>query len=134
MKLLHTFFICIALAFGSTKASAQIYTFKATSFSIMEKDDNDKWGKWSDPDESTVVITLDGTKDRLVVGSKEPQVYKIMSYGQKLSTEFEDTIPLNCMALDGGACTILIITRVNQGNRKQIYINFEDVKIVYNIY
>lgn len=134
MKLLHTFFICIALAFGSTKASAQVYTFKATSFSIMERDDNGKWGKWSDPDESTVVITLDGTKDRLVVGSKEPQIYKIMNYGQKLSTEFEDTIPLNCMALDGGACTILIITRVNQGNRKQIYINFEDVKIVYNIY
>jgi len=134
MKLLSTFFICIALAFGSTKASAQVYTFKATSFSIMEKSDSGKWGKWSDFEESTVVITLDGKKDRLVVGSKEPQVYKIMSYGKKLSTEFEDTIPLNCMALDGGACTILIVTRVNQKNRKQIYINFADVKIVYNIY
>lgn len=134
MKLLHTFFICIALAFGSSRVNAQVYTFKATSFSLMEKDDTGKWGKWSDFKESTVVITLDGNKDRLVIGSKEPQVYKIMNYGQKVSTEFEDTIPLNCMALDGGACTIFIITRVNQGNRKQIYVNFEDVKIVYNIY
>jgi len=100
----------------------------------MEKDAKGNWKKWSPFKESTVVITLDGKKDRVIVGSKELQLFKILAYGEKVSNEFDDTITLECEDNGGGACSIQIVTRKNQDNRKQIYINYADVKFVYNIY
>lgn len=113
---------------------SQVYKFKASGFSIIEKNEAGKWGEWSEFENSALIITLDGKKDRVVVASQEIQLYKILSYGQKISTAFDDTIPLNCTDNAGGSCTILIVTRKNQNNRKQFYINYEDVKIVYNVY
>lgn len=134
MKLLHTFLICCFLSFGIQKASAQVYRFKADSFSVMEKDAKGNWGEWSKFEESTVMITLDGKKDRVVVNSQEVQLFTILAYGEKIITEEDETIPLKCADLAGGLCTILIVTRKNQEGRKQFYINYEDVKIVYNVY
>jgi hypothetical protein len=134
MKLIKIVVVLVVLALVSHTASAQVYRFKASSYSILEKDAKGNWGKWKPFVESTVVITLDGNKDRVVVGSKEVQLFKIISYGEKISTQYDDTITLECEDLGGGACTIAIVTRKNQGNRKQFYINYADVKIVYNIY
>ncbi len=134
MKLLKSLVLCLFFFLSAQKTVAQTYRFKASSFSLIEKNEDGTWGKWTEPEQSTVVITLDGDKDRIVIGSKEIQVYKIMSYGEKVVSGDDETIPLNCMLIDGRACTILIITRKSQGNRKQFYINFEDVKIVYNVY
>ncbi len=133
MKLIHTLFLCFFLSFGN-QIIAQVYKFKATSYSVMERNANGNWGKWSDFQESTVVITLDGKKNRIVVGSKEIQLFNIIAYGEKISTEFDDTITFECEDNGGGSCSIQIITRKNQGNRKQFYINYADVKFVYNIY
>lgn len=133
MKLTHTLLLCFFLSFGN-QVLAQVYKFKATSFSIMEKNAAGKWGKWSDFKESTVIITLDGKKNRIVIGSKEIQLFKIIAYGEKISTEFDDTLTFECEDHGGGVCTIQIITRKNQDNRIQFYINYADVKFVYNIY
>jgi hypothetical protein len=134
MKLFSLLSFCLFLSFGTQKANAQVYKFRATSFSVMEKGANGKWGKWSDFEKSTVVITLDGKKDRVIVASHEIQLYKIISYGEKISNQYEDIIPLECIDNDGGTCNIQIITRKNQDNRMQFYINYDDVKFVYNIY
>jgi hypothetical protein len=135
MKFSPLLFLCFFLNFVSpVSVSAQVYKFKASSYSILEKDTKGKWGKWSDFKESTVVITLDGNKNRVIVASQEIQLFKILAYGQKIETEFDETITLDCEDNGGGACTIQIVTRKNQGNRKQFYINYADVKFVYNIY
>lgn len=134
MKLLRLFLVTLFFAFGLTETQAQVFKFKADSFSVLEKDQNDKWGKWSKFEPSTVLITLDGDKDRVVVNSQEIQLYRILAYGEKLVTEDDETIPMKCADNDGGLCTILIVTRKNQNNRKQFYINYDDVKIVYNVY
>jgi hypothetical protein len=133
MKLLQTLFLGLFLSFGIQKASAQVYDFKATSYSVSEKNNKGKWSDWSNFVDSTVIITLDGKKDRVVVGSSEIQLYKILSYGEKIVTKNDETIPLKCVDNDGNPCSILIVTRKNQDNRKQFYINFDDVKFVYNL-
>lgn len=46
----------------------------------------------------------------------------------------EETIPMKCADNEGGLCTIFIVTKKNEENRKQFYINYDDVKIVYNVY
>jgi len=57
-----------------------------------------------------------------------------LNYGEKVVTQFDETIALDCADLNGKPCTILVVTRKNQDNRKQFYVNYEDVKFVYNVY
>lgn len=134
MKFLKAFLIIFFLQLGINTASAQVYKFKATSNSVMKKDKNNKWSEWSEPENSVVMITLDTEKNRIIVGSQEIQLYSILEYGKKVSDKNQETVPFSCVDNDGTLCTILIVTRKNQGNRKQIYINFDDFKIVYNVY
>lgn len=134
MKISKFILTAILLNLSISFASAQVYRFKSTSFSVIEKDTKDNWGKWTEPEQSTAIISLDGKKDRLIIGTKEIQVYKILNYGQKVITKFDETIALDCADLNGKPCTVLIVTRKNQGDRKQFYVNYEDVKFVYNVY
>ena len=131
LKIILPFFL---LLFSAQDIAAQIYRFKADSFSIIEKNANGKWGKWTDFNNTPVAITLDGKKDRIVVNSQEIQLYNILAYGEKIVEKNKETIPMKCADNNGGLCTILIVTKKNENNRKQFYINYDDVKIVYNVY
>jgi hypothetical protein len=134
MRIIRLFIFTLFITLNISTLSAQVYRFKATSFSVIEKDAKDNWGKWTEPEQSTAIISLDGKKDRLVIGTKEIQVYKILNYGEKVVTQFDETIALDCADLNGKPCTILVVTRKNQDDRKQFYVNYEDVKFVYNVY
>lgn len=134
MKILKVILPLFLLFLSNNDLFAQVYRFKADSHSFIEKAENGKWGKWSAFNKKPVAITLDGAKDRIVVHSKEIQLYRILAYGEKIIEKNQETIPLKCADNDGGLCTILIVTKKNEGNRKQFYINYDNVKIVYNVY
>lgn len=134
MKVIKVIIPFFLLFFSIQNISAQVYRFKADSFSILEKNNNGKWGKWTDFNNTPVAITLDGKKDRIVVNSQEIQMYRILAYGEKVVEKNQETIPMKCADNNGGLCTILIVTKKNEGNRKQFYINYDDIKIVYNVY
>lgn len=133
MKLFRPLAFLFVLLVSFT-SSAQVYRFKASSFSVIEMRENGSWGKWSDPAQSNIVITLDGEKDRLIIDSNEQQLFKIEAYNEKISNENDDIVSFDCKDNEGSRCTIQIVTRKNQGNRKQVYVNYHDVKFVYNIY
>jgi hypothetical protein len=134
MKIAKFIIPLFLIFFSVPDIAAQTYRFKADSFSLIEKNANGKWGNWTDFNQSPVVISLDGTKDRIVVNSQEIQIYTILAYGEKVVEKGKETIPMKCADNSGGLCTILIVTKKNEDNRKQIYINYDDVKIVYNVY
>lgn len=134
MKPIRILFFCLFLSFGVQQTSAQVYRFKTSSLSVMKKDDKGKWGKWSEFGKAELIITLDGTKNRIVVNSIELQLFNIITYGEKVSTDYDDTVTFECVDNDGGSCTIMIVTRKNQNNRMQFYINYNDLRMVYNIY
>ena len=67
------------------------------------------------------------------MNSRDLQLYTIDSYMEKVSTENDDTIGFNCTDNDGAKCVILIVTRKKEDNRMQFYINYTDLKMVYNI-
>jgi hypothetical protein len=133
MKFLQIVFLSLFLSLGIQKSNAQVYRFKARSVSVVDKDAKGKWGKWSDFKKAELIITLDGKKDRIIVNTRELQLFKIITYGEKITTPTDDTVPFICVNNNGEPCTILIITRKNQNNRMQFYINYNDAKIVYNI-
>lgn len=134
MKSIRYLILYCLISFGFQKTSAQVYRFKTSSMSVMDKNEKGSWSKWSDFVKAEIIITLDGKKDRFIVNSKELQLYKIDAYIEKISNENDDTLGFNCTDNEGEKCVILIVTRKKEGNRMQFYINYDDLKMVYNIY
>ncbi len=114
-------------------AEAQTYKFMATGLSVMEKNEKGEWGKWSDLKETSLIISLDTDKNRFILYSQEIQLYEIVSYQEKEENENDLIYPFTCRDDDGVPFTLSIITRKNQNNRKQLYINHKDFIVVYNI-
>ncbi|HLF53021.1 hypothetical protein [Flavobacterium sp.] len=133
MKKIKTFVILLFLVIGMQQSYSQVYKFQTTGYSVLEKDEKGKWGKWSDLQLVNLVVTLDTNKNRIIVYSQEIQLYEILDYQDKEESETDEIYPFTCKDIDGEKFTISIITRKNQDNRKQLYINQKNVIIVYNI-
>lgn len=133
MKNIKIIFLFLFLTISVQKIEAQVYKFVATGFSVMEKDEKDNWGKWSDFQTTNIVIALDLDKKRIVVYSKEIQFYNIEKFEEKIENDDDLIFPFSCIDIDGESFTISFITRKKQEYRKQLYINQKDVILVYNI-
>lgn len=126
--------LLFAFLFLSTITFGQTIKLKTSSVSFVEKKAKGKWSEWSDFEKADLLITIDAKKDRIVVNSPVIQVFSITNYGEKTETESDKTVPFECIDNNGSKCTILVITRKKEGNRMQFYINYSEVKFVYNIY
>ena len=115
------------------QSNSQTYKFLATGFSVMEKNAKGEGGKWSTLKDDSIVITLDTTKNRIVIYSQEVQLYDILNYEANEENDNDIIYPFTCKNYDGFPFTISIITRKKQSNRKQLYINQSDFIVVYNI-
>ena len=131
-KLLYFFLLLISLGFQ--KAYSQSYNFKTTGFSVLEKNEKGKWGKWSDLELATMMVTLDTNKNRIVIYSQIIQLFEIVEYLPTTENETDIVYGFSCKDNDGEECTLSIITRKKQDNRKQLYISYGDQIIVYNIF
>ena len=115
------------------QAHSQTYKFVASGFSVMEKNEKGEWGKWSDLTETSLIISLDTTKNRFLIYSQEIQLYDILSYEEKEENDTDLIYPFTCKDDDGVPFTLSIITRKSQNNRKQLYLNHKNYIVVYNI-
>jgi hypothetical protein len=133
MKKLKIFVLFLFLVTGVQKMNSQVYKYVATGFSVLEKDEKDNWGKWSDYQATNIMISLDLDKRRIVVYSKEIQYYNIDTFEKQIENDDDLIFPFSCIDIDGEPFTISFITRKKQDYRKQLYINQKDVILVYNI-
>lgn len=133
MTKLKIFIIFLVLTTAVQTAKAQVYRFQTTGFSVMERNPKGVWGKWSDIQKAEIIITLDTNKDRIIVYSQEIQLYRILEYKPEEENENDLVYSFDCADEDGRPFMISIITRKNQGGRKQMYINQKDVILMYNI-
>ena len=134
MKFLRVFCTIVLLLVGFQILQAQKYRFKASSLSVMDRGEKGQWSQWSAFKPADVVITLDGDKDRIVIHSKDIQLYRITAYYDKIETEKEETLGFECLDNTGEMCVVLLVTHKNEGGRMQFYINYRDLKMVYNVY
>ena len=119
---------------GLQQSYSQVYRFKTSGFSVLEKNEKGKWGKWSDLGLVNITVTLDTDKNRIVVYSQNIQLYNIVVYQPESESESDLVYSFTCKDNDGVDCTVSIITRKKQENRKQLYITYPDHVIVYNIF
>ncbi|RXR24304.1 hypothetical protein [Flavobacterium stagni] len=134
MKFLRFVGTVALLLFCIQTLHAQKYRFKASSLSVMDRGEKGQWSEWSEFKPADVVITLDGDKDRIVIHSKDIQLYRITAYYDKIETEKEQTLGFECLDNTGEMCVVLLVTHKDEGGRMQFYINYRDLKMVYNVY
>jgi hypothetical protein len=133
MKLIQILFVCLFVSLGNI-TSAQPIRFKTSSVSFTDKKDNGDWNEWSEFVTANVLISLDPKKDLITVNSAEVQSFKIKAYGEIQDTDEVNIVPFECVDSKFSKCNILIITKKKENNRMQFYINYNEVKFVYNIY
>lgn len=128
--------ILLVLAFlglSLNQSYSQTYKFKTSGLSVMQKDGKGKWGKWSDLNLVNILVALDTDKSRIIVYSEVIQLFEIIDYIPLEENETDSVYTFTCKDNNGEDCTLSIITRKKQDNRKQLYINYDNRIIVYNI-
>ncbi|WET03648.1 hypothetical protein [Flavobacterium sp. YJ01] len=133
MNSIRTYILLLFLALGLQKVQSQSYHFKTSGFSVLEKNERGKWGEWSNLNLVNLSVVLDTDKHRIVVYSQEIQLFKILDYIEREENDTDITYSFMCKDNDGKECKLSIITRKKQDFRKQLYINYDDHIIVYNI-
>lgn len=126
-------FLSFVLFFCFQLSNAQTYKFQTTGQSILEKKENGKWGNWSELELLNIPITLDTSKNRIVVYTPLLQLYTILSYAEIEENNSDIIYSFHCKDENGDTCNLHIITRKLQENRKQLYINYENRIYLYNI-
>ena len=134
MAKIKTYSIILFLVLGLHSSHSQSYKFKTSGFSVLEKNEKGKWGKWSDLNLMNVLVTLDTNKSRIVVYSQIIQLFEIIEYQPIEENDTDIVYSFTCKDNEGVDCTVSIITRKKQENRKQLYINYDNRIIVYNIF
>jgi len=133
MNSLRTYLLLLFLGFGFQQAQSQSYHFKTSGFSVLEKNKSGNWGEWSNLDLVNLSVVLDTNKHRIVVYSQEIQLFSITDYIEREENDTDIVYSFVCTDNDGRECKLSIITRKKQDYRKQLYINYDDHIIVYNI-
>jgi hypothetical protein len=128
------YIILLFLVLGLQHSYGQNYKFRTSGFSVLEKNEKGKWGKWSDLNLVNILVSLDTNKNRIVVYSQIIQLFEIIDYQPTEENDTDIVYSFTCKDNEGVDCTVSIITRKKQDNRKQLYINYEDRIIVYNIF
>ncbi|CAM3492188.1 hypothetical protein [Flavobacterium chungbukense] len=134
MNSIRTYILLLFLALGLQKVQSQSYHFKTSGFSVLEKNERGKWGEWSNLNLVNLSVVLDTNKHRVVVYSQEIQLFSILDYIEREENDTDITYSFVCKDNDGRECKLSIITRKKQDYRKQLYINYDDHIIVYNIF
>jgi hypothetical protein len=124
--------VFFSLCFQTTYS--QTYKFSTSSFSVLEKNEIGKWGQWSDLNLVKLLVKLDTDKNRIVIYSQAIQLFEIVDYHTIEENENDRIHSFTCKDTNGEDCTISIITRKKQDNRKQLYINYGERIILYNIF
>lgn len=134
MNKTKTYILLFFLVVGLQHSYGQVYKFKTSGFSVLEKNEKGKWGKWSDLNLVNIVVSLDTNKNRIVVYSNIIQLFEIVDYQTIEENDTDIVYSFSCKDNEGVNCTLSIITRKKQDNRKQLYINYDNRIIVYNIF
>ena len=107
---------------------------KTTSFAYNYKENGYSWTNWSDFEEASILVLMDLGRDRITVYSKDTQVYDIAKdEGKTTDTDGDDFYSFLCVNEDGKACRVRLAKLNSQGGRNQLYVEFDDMKWVYNL-
>ena len=117
----------ILTLFMSIPSFSQIINFKATSVAIKEVG-----YRWSDWQRCDILITFNLKTDKVVIYSRSIQIYKVITQGQNFIDESGgEQVKYKVIDQDDDLGSMRL--RVETNGNSQIYIDFADVSLVYNV-
>ena len=126
-------YLLFFLFITSFSSYAQQFRFKTTSLTVLEKDKKNVWGKWSKPEKTAMMVTLDYDKNKIIIYSREIQHYKFVEYLKKEVTKVDEINAYLCKNQYGEPVKIAFMTRADKGNKPQLYVYFKDYIFCYDI-
>lgn len=134
MKNTVKFLLISVLVLTANIAFAQVVKLKTTQGSVKVKTDG-AWGEWSEWKDLSVLTVFNFDKKRITIYSKEVQVYDIITTYEKVADDDGDeTIKFECVDNDGEICYVRFVILKSQNNKLQVYIDFDKIKLAYNVY
>jgi len=137
MRILSRILLLTLFSIGfACLTSAQVLKVKADAISIKTKSEyTESWSDWSDWQSVNILITIDSEKQRIKIFSKEDQVYDIIqNLGEDYDKDGDKVWKWLCVNEDGLRCHVRLVKLYSQNGKSQLYVDFNDMKWVYNIY
>ncbi|HKX86443.1 MAG TPA: hypothetical protein VJL37_07210 [Flavobacterium sp.] len=123
--------IFLFVLFLGTAAQAQVYRFEVSAVSMSVKEKG-KWSNFTPFKEAKIVASLNTKKNYIAVYSDIEQYFKIEKYYDKKIENGKEVVGFDCADQYGEPCFIEIQTKKKE-NMSQLYINYNDRILVYNM-
>lgn len=128
-RLLFLLFISYCTLF-----SAQVTKFKALSLSTRYET-KAGWTKWSKTVDTDILLSINLNDNKIKIYSEESQIYDIIKYSEKeYDEDGDETVTMYSEDQNGSNCYIDLVKLNSQDGRLQLYIRYNDMHWVYNIY
>jgi hypothetical protein len=129
--------LIIGLVFGLIVLSIHgqdIIKFRTTDFCYQLKSvDSGSWLDWSEWITVNILVVINVKDLQIKIYSETVQVYDITElYDERFNDKGESITEFRAVDQDGDFCGIRLMTR-NSG-QLQLYIDYSDIRWVYNIY
>lgn len=121
------FFALTLLLFASLFAShayAEVFKLRAYSASMRS---TDRYGNWSD---CNILVVSDDS--RVKIYSEETQEYDIISSEEIRDSKGVKATEFHCVDKNGLRCSLRL--RVEKNDNIQLYVDYNDISFVYNVY
>ena len=126
MKKFFVFSFLLLISSLVSNIYAEAFKFRASAIAYQITDDYGNWKKWSDWQNSSALIVYNGNDNRYTIYEKDTKNFDIISPMEK------DGADWICRCIDqyGEQCTI---RTHEEGEQLQIYIEFVNFKMVFNV-
>lgn len=119
------------LAFLPLLVHAEVYKFTTTHFCYKTLN-NGRWTKFSDWEESKILVVINTSSDRITIYSPEVQEFDVVEWFDKYTdSDGADNFKWLCVDQDGLRCHVR--NRILKDKSEQLYIEYNDVVLVYTI-
>lgn len=112
-------------------AQSDVRLFRTTEFSYKYETEYGWWTDWSDWKKCKVNIKMDLENDKIIIYTKEPQIYYVYDFLGEVEDDYGQTIKF--AVIDNEDDYGYIRLRVQDNGTKQLYVDFENIKWVYNL-
>jgi len=133
---MRTLLIVIFSTFTLVSSTAQVVKFKIFSASFKNFDESrEEWGDWTDHTETDILGIIDADEDRIKIFTEPESTFDVIeNLESRIDTDGDEIDEWVCIDHAGKKCGVRIVTLNSQNSRKQIYIEYQNFIICYNIY
>ena len=122
--------LALVLCTLGTFAQSSILWFRTTEFAWKQKE-YEVWSDWSDWEDSNMKVKFDLKKDQIVIFSPNVQIYNVLKIEEPPYDPNGQQVKYRVIDQDDDFGYIRL--RIENNGNSQIYVDFADVKWVYNV-